>query len=48
LRDLPFVTNLSKFYDEDIINSDYNNIIQSKNVNSNGNILTNINSRIAF
>ena len=35
LRDLPFVTNLSKFYDEDILNSNYNNIGQSKNEYSN-------------
>ena len=37
LRDLPFVTNLSKFYDEDILNSNYNNILQSKNEYSNRN-----------
>ena len=37
LRDLPFVTNLSKFYDENMLNSNYNNIIQSKNVYSNRN-----------
>ena len=35
IKDLPFVTNLSKFYDEDIINSSYNNMIQSKNAYSN-------------
>jgi hypothetical protein len=33
IKDLPFVTNLSKFYD----NSSYNNIIQSKNAYSNSN-----------
>ena len=37
LRDLPFVTNLSKFYDEDMLNSNYNNITQSKNEYSNRN-----------
>ena len=37
IKDLPFVTNLSKFYDEDILNSSYNNIIQSKNAYSNSN-----------
>jgi hypothetical protein len=31
IKDLPFVTNLSKFYDEDMLNSKYNNILQSKN-----------------
>ena len=30
LRDLPFVANLSKFYDEDILNSNYNNITTIK------------------
>ena len=37
LRDLPFVTNLSKFYDKDMLNSNYNNITQSKNEYSNRN-----------
>ena len=37
LRDLPFVTNLSKFYDENMLNSNYNNTIQSKNEYSNRN-----------
>ena len=37
IRDLPFVANLSKFYDESTINSNYDNIILSKNVNSNRN-----------
>ena len=37
LRDLPFVTNLSKFYDESIINSSYNNMTPSRNVYSNRN-----------
>jgi hypothetical protein len=27
IKDLPFVTNLSKFYDEDMLNSKYNNIL---------------------
>ena len=31
IRDLPFVTNLSKFYDEDTLNSIYDNSLQSKN-----------------
>ena len=31
LRDLPFVANLSKFYDEDTLNSNHDNTIQSKN-----------------
>ncbi len=30
LRDLPFVTNLSKFYDENILDSNYKNITPSK------------------
>ena len=34
---MPFVTNLSKFYDKDILNSNYNNILQSKNEYSNRN-----------
>ena len=37
IKDLPFVTNLSKLYDGDILNSSYNNIIQSKNPYSNSN-----------
>jgi hypothetical protein len=37
IKDLPFVTNLSKFYEEDIINSSYNNMTQSKNACSNSN-----------
>ena len=37
LRDLPFVTNLSKFYDEDILDSNSNNITQSTNQYSNRN-----------
>ena len=37
IKDLPFVTNLSNFYDEDIINSSYNNMTQSKNAHSNSN-----------
>ena len=37
IRDLPFVTNLSKFYDQDMLNSNYNNITQSKNQYSNRN-----------
>jgi hypothetical protein len=37
IRDLPFVTNLSKFYDEDLIGSSYNNITQSENEYSNRN-----------
>lgn len=35
LRDLPFVTKLSKFYDQDILDSYYNNMAQSKNEYSN-------------
>ncbi len=37
IKDLPFVTNLSKFYDESIIGSNYNNVTQSKNEYSNRN-----------
>jgi hypothetical protein len=37
LRELPFVTNLSKFYDKDILNSTYNNSSNSKGTNSNNN-----------
>ena len=37
LRDLPFVTNLSKFYDENILDSNYKNITPSKNAHSNMN-----------
>jgi hypothetical protein len=32
IKDLPFGTNLSKFYDPGLINSSYNNMAQSKNV----------------
>ena len=34
---MPFVTNLSKFYDESVINASYNNMTQSKNAYSNRN-----------
>ena len=37
LRDLPFVANLTKFYDENILDIDYKNITQSKNEYSNRN-----------
>ena len=37
LRNLPFVTNLSKFYDENILDSNYNSIRQSKYQYSNRN-----------
>ena len=37
LRDLPFVTNLSKFYDEEILNSNYTNSLQSPRTYSNRN-----------
>ena len=37
IKDLPFVTNLSKFYDESVINANYNNMAQSKNAYSNRN-----------
>jgi hypothetical protein len=37
IKDLPFVTNLSKFYDENLIEASYNNRTQSKNVSSNRN-----------
>ena len=37
LRDLPFVANLSKFYDEDMLNSNSDHILQSKNEYSNRN-----------
>jgi hypothetical protein len=37
VKDLPFVTNLSKYYDKDIINSNYNNSLQSTRIYSNNN-----------
>jgi hypothetical protein len=37
IKDLPFVTILSKFYDEGLINLNYNNMTQSKNAYSNRN-----------
>ncbi len=37
LRDLPFITSLSKLYDQDFLDSNYNGITQSKNEYSNRN-----------
>ena len=34
IKDLPFVTNLSKYYDKDMLNSKYNNSLSSKEINS--------------
>ena len=35
IKDLPVVTNLSKYYDQDTLNSNYDNFLQSKNSYSN-------------
>ncbi len=37
IKDLPFITNISKYYDKDIINSNYNNLLQSTRICSNDN-----------
>ena len=37
IKDLPFVTNLSKFYDQDMLNSNFNNSLKSKGIYSNKN-----------
>jgi hypothetical protein len=37
IKDLPFVTNISKYYDKDILNSNYDNSLQSKKIFANNN-----------
>lgn len=42
LRDLPFVTNLSKFYDKDMLNASHINSVYSKGTYSNKNCMLRI------
>ena len=37
IKDLPFVTNLTKFYDQDMLNSNFNSSLKSKGTHSNKN-----------
>ena len=46
IKDLPFVTNISKFYDPDILNSSYNDSLHSKGTYSNKNYLDSDNNPI--